>query len=142
MKKIILLAALLLPMFAQTLAGGNVPKSKITSFIYDCQRYEGVEVVQLGGLATMALRASIRVAASDDPEVRDLLKLVTGIKRISDLLIETRDGNELMQIYGIVDDHNGTVRDFVMHTPSEASLICIFGSIPIERLARIVSDND
>lgn len=168
MKKIILLAALLLPMFAQTLAGGNVPKSKITSFIYDCQRYEGVEVVQLGGLATMALRASLRVAASDDPEVREMMRLITGVKRISvlnyeqcapdiqdkisrklnrmldgsDLLIETRDGNELMQIYGVVDDQNGTVRDFVMHTPSEASLICIFGSIPIDKLARVIADND
>ena len=138
------------------------------NFIYDCQRYEGVEVVQLGGLATMALRASLRVAASDDPEVREMMKLITGVKRISvlnyeqcapdiqdkisrklnrmldgsDLLIETRDGNELMQIYGVVDDQNGTVRDFVMHTPSEASLICIFGSIPIDKLARVIADND
>ena len=168
MKKIILLAALLLPMFAQTLAGGNVPKSKITSFIYDCQRYEGVEVVQLGGLAAMALRASLRVAASDDPDVRAALKLITGIKRISvlnyenceaaiqdkisrkldrmldgsDLLMETRDGDDLMQIYGVVDENNGTVRDFVLHNPTESSLICIFGSIPIEKLARVIADND
>lgn len=168
MKKILLLAAILLPLFSPALAGGDVPKSKITSFIYDCQRYEGVEVVQLGGLATMALRASLRMAAYDDPEVREVLKLITGIKRLSvlnyeqcapdiqgkisrklnrmldgsDLLIETRDGNEVMRIYGVVDDRNGTVRDFVLHTPSEASLICIFGSIPIEKLTRVIADND
>lgn len=168
MKKILLLAAILLPLFAPATAGGSVPKSKITSFIYDCQRYEGVEVVQLGGLAAMALRASLRVAASDDPDVRAALKLITGIKRISvlnyencepaiqdkisrkldrmldgsDLLMETRDGDDLMQIYGVVDENNGTVRDFVLHNPTESSLICIFGSIPIEKLARVIADND
>ena len=116
----------------------------------------------------MALRASLRVAASDDPDVRAALKLITGIKRISvlnyencepaiqdkisrkldrmldgsDLLMETRDGDDLMQIYGVVDENNGTVRDFVLHNPTESSLICIFGSIPIEKLARVIADND
>ena len=47
-----------------------------------------------------------------------------------------------MQIYGVVDENNGTVRDFVLHNPTESSLICIFGSIPIEKLARVIADND
>ena len=168
MKKILFLLTVLLPLLASSAAGRNVPKSKITSFIYECQRYEGVEVVQLGGLAAMALRATIRVAATDDPEVRDVLKLITGIKRISvlnyeqcepavqarisrkldrvldgsDLLMETRDGDDLMQIYGVVDEKTGTVNDFVLHNPTNASLICIFGSIPIEKIARVIADND
>ena len=56
--------------------------------------------------------------------------------------MEAKDGNDLMQIYGVVDEKTGTVRDFVMHNPSGSSLVCIFGSIPIEKLAKIVSDND
>lgn len=168
MKKFLLLAAILLPLFAPAAAGENVSKSKITALISECQRYEGVEIVQLGGLATMALKATLRLATVDDPEAREALKMITGIKRISvlnyeecepairdrisrrldrvlagsDLLMETRDGNDLMQIYGVVDDRTGTVRDFVMHNPSDASLICIFGSIPIEKIARVISEND
>ena len=168
MKRMILLAAILLPLFAPAAAGGNVSKSKITALITECQRCEGVEIVQLGGLATMALKATLRLGTVDDPDAREALKLISGIKRISvlnyeacapavrdrisrrvdrvldgsDLLMETRDGNDLMQIYGVVDEGTGTVRDFVMHNPSDASLICIFGSIPIEKIARVISDND
>ena len=168
MKKLLFLAAVLLPLFAPALSGGNIPKSKITSLIAECQQYEGVEVVQLGSLATMALKATVRLAASDEPDVREALKLISGIKRISvvdyencesitrdkigrkldrllaggDLLMETRDGNEVMQIYGVVDEANGTVKDFIMHNPSGATLICIFGSIPVEQIARLAAQND
>ena len=168
MKKFLLLAAILLPLIAPAAAGENVPKSTITALISDCQRYEGVEVVQLGGLATMALKATLRLATVDDPEARQALKLITGIKRISvlsyedcepairdrisrrldrildggDLLMEAKDGDDVTQIYGVVDDKTGTVRDFVMHNPTGYSLICIFGSIPIDKIARVISDND
>ena len=168
MKKILFLLIVLLPLLAPAAAGENVPKSKITALISDCQRYEGVEVVQLGGLATMALKATLRLATVDDPEARQAIKLITGIKRISvlsyedcepairdrisrrldrileggDLLMEAKDGDDVTQIYGVVDDKTGTVRDFVMHNPTGYSLICIFGSIPIDKIARVISDND
>lgn len=148
--------------------GGNLSKTQISAFIIECQRYEGVEVVQLGRLATGALKATIRMAGAGDPDVREMLKLIGGIKRIAvleygdcepaiqaritrkldrmlseeDLLMETKDGYDRMHIYGVVDDRNGTVNDFVLHTPSSSSLICIFGSIPIEKLAKIVADHD
>ena len=166
MKRILLIAALLLPLLAPAAFGGNISKNQISTFISECQRYEGVEVVQLGGLATMALRASLRVAASDDPEVREMLKLITGVKRISvlnyeqcapdiqdkisrklnrmldgsDLLIETRDGNELMQIYGLYDERTEAVRDFVLFSPSDCTLVCLFGSIPMETVSNILNE--
>ncbi len=167
MKKILLTISLL-ALTLTSLAGGNISKSQMTAFLSDCQRYEGVEVVQLGGLATMALRSVIRLSTIDDPETREAVKLLTGIKRVSvmeyedceagvrekitrkldrmlkgaDLLMETKDGAERMEIYGVVDEKAGTVKDFVLHTPSSYSLICIFGSIPIEKIAKIAADND
>ena len=167
MKKILLIVSLL-ALSMVSLAGGNIPKSQMTAFLSDCQRYEGVEVVQLGGLATMALRSAIKLSTIDDPEAREVLKLITGIKRISvmeyedcepsvrdkitrkldrmlkaaDLLMETKDGSDRMEIYGVVDEKAGKVRDFVLHTPSDYSLICIFGSIPIEQFAKSAADND
>ncbi|MBR1575694.1 MAG: DUF4252 domain-containing protein [Bacteroidales bacterium] len=167
MKRLLLIASLLL-LTLHPLAGGGISKTQMTSFLTDCQRYEGVEVVQLGGLATFALRSAVKIAAADDPETRELLKLIRSIKRISvmeyedckpsvrekitrkldrmlrgaDLLMETKDGTERMQIYGVVDESAGTVKDFVLHTPASASLICIFGSIPIEKLTKIAAEND
>lgn len=168
MKRVLLIVSLLLPLLSGTATGGSISKSKITTFITDCQRYEGVEVVQLGGLATLGLRSALKLSTIGDPEAREVLQLISKIKRISvleyedcepaiqdkitrkldrllkdgDLLMETRDGDDLMQIFGVVDDEKGTVNDFVLHTPTSHSLICIFGSIPIEKLAKIVAEND
>ena len=89
MKRILLIAALLLPLLAPAAFGGNISNNQISTFISECQRYEGVEVVQLGSLATMALKATLKLATVDDPQAREALKLITGIKRISVLSYES-----------------------------------------------------
>lgn len=168
MKKKLLLTCLLATALCTAALAGNLSKTKLVAFLTECQRYEGVEVVQVGRVATGAIKATVRIAAGEDPDVRDALRLISGIKRISildyedcdpaireritrkldrilddsELLMETRDGNERMHIYGVVDEATGRVGDFVMHTPSSHSLICIFGSIRIDQLAKIAAQYD
>lgn len=167
MKKLLFTVSLLVSVLLPALAG-SISKSQISSFISDCSRYEGVEVVRLGRLATSALKATIRIAEIDDPEAREALQIFSGIKRVAildyedcdpavrekiarkldrmlsggDLLMEAKDDNDRLQIYGVVDDRNGTVRDFVMHAPNSYSLICVFGSISMKKLAKLIEDND
>ena len=168
MRKKLLLTCLMATALCTAALAGNLSKTKLVSFISECQRYDGVEVVQLGRVATGAIKATVRLSAGEDPDVRDALRLISGIKRISilsyedcdpavrdritrkldrilddsELLMETRDGDERMHIYGVVDDASGRVGDFVMHTPTSHSLICIFGSIRIDQLAKIAAQND
>ena len=168
MKKVLLSILTLMTLLTPALAGGGVSKNQLSSFISECRRYDGVEVVRLGGLTAMALKTTIRLAAADDPDARELVKLISNIKRVcvvdyedcepavrdkisrkldrilsgSDLLLETRENGQAMQIYGVVDERAGTVRDFVMHDASGSSLICFFGSISIDKLSRILADND
>ncbi len=169
MRKILLLLALLLPLAASGHpAGKTVPKAKITSIISEFRGYDGVEVVSVGRLGTAALRGVVRAAAKGDPEARQALDLMRGIKRItileyddcsprvrerldrrlanaldgSELLMEAKDGSSAMRLFGLVDEQTGLVRDFVMHTPGENALICIFGSIPMDTVGKFLSDND
>lgn len=168
MKRILFIVSILGMLLTGTASGAGISKAKITAFLYECQQYEGVELVQMGRMATLALRGAIKLGSIDDPDAREAVKLISGIKRISvleyedcepeirekitrkldrmlkesDLLMETRDGNDRMQIYGVVDEKSGTVRDFVLHTPADYSLVCIFGSIPIEKMAKIAMQND
>lgn len=168
MKKVLLSILTLLTLLVPALAGGSVSKSQLSAFISDCRRYDGVEVVRLGGLTAMALKATIRLAAADDPDARELVKVISNIKKVivfdyddcepvvrnkinrkldrilsgSDLLLETREDGQAMQIYGVIDERAGTVRDFVMHDASGSSLICFFGSISIDKLSRVLADND
>lgn len=168
MKRLLLILGILLSF--QAYAGTTekaVSKTRITSVISECRSYNGVELVRLGRVATAALKVVIRSAAIDDPDAREALKLMKGLRGItvmdyegcsdadkdrisdtldralsgSDMLMEAKDEGETMRIYGVVDDKSDTVRDFVLYSPSDCALICFFGSISMETIAKMASDD-
>ena len=143
----------------------TLSKRDITSVIAQCRQYEGTEVVQIGSFGTGAIKGIVRIAAQSDPDAREALKLMKGLRGISifefedcsaadkerivgkldrvfsgsDLLIEASDGSEKMKIYGVFDEQSGTVQDFVLYAPSDCALICLFGSISMDAIAQLVS---
>lgn len=168
MKRLLLIIGILLPMMMQGVTVRNtLTKSRLTSFISDCRCYEGAEVVQLGRLATSALKGAVRISGIGDPDVREALSLIKGIKSMSifdyddcsdadkafitsrldkiladgEILMEAKDGADKMRIYGVVDEGGDTVRDFILYAPHDCALICIFGSISTKKAIHIV-DND
>ena len=169
MKRLFLYFLLLLPLTAAAASPeGRVPKTKIATFISEYRHCEGVEVVRLGRVSTAALKGVIRVAAlkENDPDARDFLKLMRHVKSLyvfeyedckpalrdkinrrlnrlltgSDLLMEANDGGERMQIYGLYDERTEAVSDFVLFSPSDCSLICLFGSIPMKTVSNILNE--
>lgn len=168
MKRFLLIAGILLSFSALAGAQGKtVSKTGITTAIAECRMYEGAELVKLGRIATAALKATIRLSSLDDPDAREALRIMKGIKGLtvldyedcsqadkariarkleralsgSEVLMEASDDGGKMSIYGIVDDRAETVRDFVLYSPSDCSLICIFGSISMDTLAKIASND-
>jgi hypothetical protein len=164
-KKILLFLCLLLPLAASAgTPAKKVSKTKVTSVIAEARRYEGVEVVRLGRVATAALKGLVRAASREDPDAREALQLMRGVKNLtvldyddcapavrerlarrldealggSELLMEAKEsGGTSMQMFGILDEQTDLVRDFVIHAPSEGALICIFGSIPMDVLGKV-----
>lgn len=168
MKRLLLVISILIPLSA--LAGNpgkTVSKTRVMAVISECRRYEGADVVRLGRLATAALKGAVRVASAGDPEAREALKLMKGIHSISiidfgdcssadkarisgkleralsgsEMLMEASDSGERMRIYGLVDEKADKVRDFVLYSPSDCSLICIFGSISLDTVAKLASND-
>ncbi len=148
-------------------SGKNVSKARIAAAISQCRNYDGVEMVELGRIKTAALKGVIRIAAMGDSDARDALALMKGIHRItildyedssdadkarieqrlecalsgSEMLMEASDGGDKMRIYGVVEERAEIVRDFVLYAPSDCALICIFGSISMDTIAKITSDD-
>ena len=168
LKRLLLIFCILFPV--ATMASTpvkRVSKSRITSFMSECRHYDGVEVVRLGRITTGALRGVIRLAAVGDPDARNALRLMKGVNGVavfdfedcseydksritrrldrilsgSEVLMEASDGGDKMRIYGVVDETADKVRDFVLYTPSDCALICIFGSISLDAVARIASND-
>ncbi len=170
MKRIIAIL-LLVTVQSAVLAGKTPSRTQLSSFISEYRGCDGVELVQLGSMATSALKAAVRLAAKeegDDPDVRQMLSLMKGVRRLtvfefedaepalkdkmnlrlsrilghSELLLEAKDGGDAFSLYGVVDDKAGTVGDFVMHSPGSCTLICIFGKVSVDALSKLMKDYD
>ena len=55
--------------------------------------------------------------------------------------MEAKDDDASMRIFGVVDEKTGTVRDFVLHSPDGGTLICIFGSISMDAVSKVLADD-
>ena len=168
MKKLLLILGLMVPVLATSATFGNrASKNRIGSFIADCRHYEGAEVVHLGTFATKIGKGVLKIASIDDPEAREMLKMIKDVKSLyvlnyedcsnsikakvnrrldkmlegSEMLMEAKDGDDKMKIYGIVDGNGEKVSDFILHTPSECAVICILGSISAEAITKIALDD-
>lgn len=163
-KRILFPLLMLLPLAAAAFpARQAMSKRQLSAIISEFRRYEGVEVVRVGGLGTALLRGIAQLSASEDPEIRQVLELARGIRRVSvieygdctpevrarlvrrldralagsELLMEAKDGDAPVRLYGFVDERTDRLQDLVFHAPGDGTLVCLFGSLPLESLDRL-----
>ena len=165
MKRLLLIISILIPFSAY--AGGSVSRARINHIVSECRACEGSEVVHVGWLGTAAIRGIIRLSAMDDPDAREALTLLRGVRSLSvvdfegcsesdkarlrsrinaalsndEMLIEVADGQDKMRIYGVVNEKTESVRDFVLYTPGDCALICLFGTLPIDTVSKIAAND-
>ena len=165
LKQLFLIFALLLPLTAVAAGPGRkVSRSEVSSIISEFRHYDGVEVVKLGWLATAAIKGVVRHAGNDE-DARQIREALRGIKSVTvleyenaapdvryriksrithaldgrELLMEAKDSDASVQIFGIVDESTGTVRDFILSTPDNCALICLFGTLSMETVGKMMA---
>lgn len=145
--------------------GQAVPKEALLSLIREYSNNDGFEVLKVGGLGTTALKAVINLAvmSDGDPEAREAVKAIKGIRRMaivdfedcsqqvrdsftarlksllarSEKLMEVKDDGDTLFMYGVVDKSGSKVKDFVLYSVADSSLICLFGSINLDAVMKI-----
>lgn len=143
-------------------------KDRISSIISEYRGSEGFEIVSVGSLGTSIMKkiAAFAAVTSNDEEAKTLVKTIKGIKKIavidyedckdsikdginrkmnkalsdSELLMEIKDNEDNMQMYGVTDENGSAVRDFIMFSPGDCTLICLFGSIPLDEVMKLASE--
>ena len=168
MKKCLLFLMLLVSPLVLT--AGNSSKAakadRIVRLVNEYRGYDGFEVVRLGALPTSLLKgvAKIAMSADDDPEVREMYKLIKGIRKLTvvefeecdssvsasfcrkmdrildgvDLLMEVKDGGDHFSMYGVVSGDGAEVRDFILYSPEDCVLICLFGTISMDNVYKMM----
>lgn len=168
MKRVLFAICIFLPMLAWSCTSGRTAtETDVTAALAECGRYEGAEVIKLGRAATVALKGVVRIAGIDDPDVREALGLIKNIRGISvlsyddcsaedkssicskleraldgsELLIEAKDSDDKVKLYGRMDDDSDVVRDIVVYVPSSCAMVCIAGNVSMETLAKLAADD-
>lgn len=135
--------------------------SEILTIVNQFSGTPGFEVVKMGSLGTSLLRGVIAKALDEaDEEEKAILDAIKGIKKIAiidysecsdeirqkfsnkvsrvldkdNLLMSIKDDGSNIDIFGIVSEDGSKVKDFVLHTADQNALICLFGTIPMDKI--------
>ncbi len=146
-------------------AGKRAPQARIVSLVSEYRGHDGFKVFRLGGLAMSALRGLVRFS-DDDPDTRTALAMMRGVRKVvvveygdaapavrerfdrrldrmldgTDLLMEASNDGERVRIFGLAEGDGSMLRDLVIHTPGSSTLVCIFGSVPMDKIAKMIGD--
>ena len=166
MKKYLLILLLLLPLTASaSRPAKRVSRTELSSIVSEFRHTDGVEVVKLGRLATALVRGAAVHIDDEDGDMRELRHALRGIKGVTvmeyggaapnvrerlnnrlsrvldkrEVLMEVKDDGKKVQIFGVLDEATGLVRDIIFHAPGEGALICMFGSLPMDVVGKIAA---
>ena len=163
MKKILFTLVMLLGLGTAALAGEQNPQ--LRSLVSDYKGTEGFEIVDIGGIGLGLLKAAARNAA-DSPEDREALKLFNGLKRLTvvdfsdapadkrekflrkanrilndnELLMEAKDNDETVRIYGSSSKDGSLLEDIALLAGD--ALIFIRGTIRTEQVTELMKQAD
>ena len=163
MKKLLITLLMLLSLGTAVRAGDQ--NSQLRSLVSSYKGTEGFEIVDIGGIGLGLLKAAARNAA-DSPEDREALKLFNGLKRLtvvdfsdapadkrekflrkanrilndSELLMEAKDNDETVRIYGSSSKDGSLLEDIALLAGD--ALIFIRGTIRTEQVTELMKQAD
>ena len=140
----------------------NTNSGAVTDLIREYNMTEGFETVSVGGLGLGLIKMIAK--PSMDEEERAALEIMDGLRRIvvldyeeadsskresftrkmteildsAEKIIEVKDEEDILNIYGTCADDGDSIDDLMIFSPGDCSLICLFGSISSQKVADLI----
>ena len=140
----------------------NTNSGAVTDLIREYNLTEGFETVSVGGLGLGLIKMIAK--PSMDEEERAALEIMDGLRRIvvldyedadsskresftrkmteildsAEKIIEVKDEEDILNIYGTCADDGDSIDDLMIFSPGDCSLICLFGSISSQKVADLI----
>ncbi len=170
MKKLLVLLLLVtLPLAA--FAGRpakRINNARLSALIAECRQYDGAEVITIGGFGTSLIKGAVRLSAGNDPEARAALRLFSGVRSFgalefsdcseaarerisekierllarSEMLVEVKEDDTHMCVYGLLDEASATVRDIVLYDAEDCVFVYAKGSVSMEVVGELMATYD
>ena len=139
---------------------GKVATKKISALVSEYSIHDGFETVRIGNLGTTLLKGLIGTSGISYEDLGEAMKFFNGIKKIAiveygdaetglrdsfnvkveralkdcEVLMEAKDEETMMRIYGSYDGNSNKVHDFVLFCPEDCALILLSGYISMDAL--------
>lgn len=152
--------------YASAKPAKGVSKEKLLTLISEYRPNDGFHVVKLGSFATSLARTAAKITfrVDGDEEAAEAVKMINGVRKVVvveyedcersvrdsfntkargllrnyDLLMEVKDDEDQVFMYGLVDDKASSVKDFVIYVPEDCALICMFGSLSVDAVSKLI----
>jgi hypothetical protein len=153
---------------AEANTSSGIQIDQLNTVISEYSGKSGFEVIKVGKLGTSAIKALVKfgiMSEGDGDDAREIIKMVSGIKKLAVvdyeecesadksefsrkiegilrddfLLMEAKDGSDAMKLYGVMDKKNDKIGNFILYTPSECALICLFGTIDMSAITAFMA---
>jgi len=146
----------------------TISPAALRATINECSHIPEVDLVKIGGLGMSIAKGVMKLAVESEGDDEDIeaYKTIKGIRSLvvmdysdcnsenrakinrkldklfsnSEVLMEMKDDGETVQIYGVLSEDGKEIHDFVLYTPSEYSVVGIFGKISLEHIAEIAEE--
>lgn len=113
-----------------------VPKGAINSLLSEFKKFDGFSTVNILGLHVVEYDGC-------DAGVRaDFNSRMTRLLSDAELLMEAKDEEDTVRIYGEISEDGNKAKNCVVFVPEDYTLICIFRSIPLKMLMGAINDID
>lgn len=170
MRKMVVVMLLILASAAVFAKSGEnaVRQEKLLELISEYSEKKNFNVIRISSFGASAIKGVVRAASAfdGDKDLKDALEVIKGIrggvivkygdcseavrrgfdKRLGellencDVLFEAKDGEDMIRMYGVIDENAEDVKDFILYIPSDAALVCLFGTIKLDAVAKIVAE--
>lgn len=170
MRKMVVVMLLILASAAVFAKSGEnaVRQEKLLELISEYNEKKNFNVIRISSFGASAIKGVVRAASAfdGDKDLKDTLEVIKGIRggvivkygdcseavrrgfdrRLGellencDVLFEAKDGEDMIRMYGVIDENAEDVKDFILYIPSDAALVCLFGTIKLDAVAKIVAE--
>lgn len=166
MKKLMLAIMLALMLPLAPLQAKKTDMDRLAALVKEYRGEKDFDCVSLGGVALSLIRGVAKAEVSGDADAMAALNVLKGVNHLtivdfesctgsvrdsfamkvkavlsdSEVLMEAKDGESSMILYGDMDPDGKSVRNIVMFAPQDCALICIQGKFSVSDLGTIAGE--
>lgn len=145
----------------------SVDNSELSSLVNEYRHVDGFHAIRVGSMGTSIAKMILKSVAKEDKDAQLVSNIAEGVRKVviieyddastadkdaftarfkdcirnSELLLEAKDDDDMVKLYGITTEDGSAIRDIILYTPSENAVVCMFGKVEMNDVSKLIEAN-